>query len=416
MGLQRLGRGLAAGLTTLGAGMHRDEQEAEDKRRFDEQSARAERQLQLQEQQAKQQADMAKLNLDIKKVEYNNKMLSTSLIQNKYGEKTTIDALNRYAINGGRIYKKNEAESSKQGKMVWDVGTHVLDKDGNPLLNDDGTKKWELLPPGANQEVFANTEELVNFVTPIMNPDFALAMQMQGITAEQTRQQAQDAFRKNALENKEFLEDPRYRNTPEGQKMLAEIERTKLEAKKGEQDLKESAAKTRLMGAQAESEKVNRGLATETTISQSNLRERQGKLYEAQAKKEAQPDLRAGESIMDSMTGEQIVRSKGETQQDLEVFRKAGTKYSDVTSVKQAYWINEVKENPAVRNDFKAGITAVLNNQITETDFLSKISSKGLSREFASEMLAIAQADAEEWKKSKNTDNLFERTWNKIFN
>ena len=57
---RRLGRGLAAGLTTLGAGMHRDEQEEENKRRFEQQEARAERQLQLQEAAAKQTAEMNK--------------------------------------------------------------------------------------------------------------------------------------------------------------------------------------------------------------------------------------------------------------------------------------------------------------------------------------------------------------------
>ena len=382
-GMKNLGRGLAAGMTVFGQGIINKEVREEDKRRFDEQSARAERQLQIQEKAAADAAKMAELNLSMKRVQYNNKMLVNAVKQNDYDPTVTMNALNNYGPTGGRIFKKNEAESSKTGGIVWDVGTYRMTKEGNPELNDDGTFAWDPLPGDSGRVSFKDKAELAQWVTPQLAPDVMLATDLAGITGEQTRQQANERFKKQATEDAEFL--AKYADTPAGQKILAAQEKEKAELAKTKAETKLATSKAGLANAQAK-----------------------------QIPKEAKQAK--GEDQLKSLNGELVTRTKGQAQQDLEVFRKAGAKYSDVTSPQQAYWINEVKENPDVRKNFEMGVTKVINGDMTEAEFLKKVSSKGLSREFAAEFLAQAQADSEEWKKAQDKPGLFKRTWNTIFN
>ena len=248
-GLKNLGRGLAAGMSVFGQGIINKEAREEDKRRFDEQSARAERQLQIQEKAAADAAKMAELNLAMKRVQYNNKMLVNAVRQNDYDPTVTMNALNTYGPTGGRIFKKNEAESSKTGGIVWDVGTYRMTKEGNPELNEDGTFAWDQLPGDSGRVSFKDKAEMAAWVTPQLAPDVMLATDLAGITGEQTRQQANERFKKQATEDAEFL--AKYADTPAGQKIIAAQEKEKAELAKIKAETKLAKSKAGLADAQA---------------------------------------------------------------------------------------------------------------------------------------------------------------------
>ena len=250
-GLKKLGRGLGAGLQVFGQGMIDKEKREEEKRRYDEQSAREERRLEIAEQDAASREQMAKMNLAMKKVEYNNKMLVETIMKNDFDPEVTGQAFSQFGPAGGRNYSYNPIRSKEIGGISYDIRVPETDPEsGQPRIGEDGKILYKSLAPGSNRLEFSGTDangndargQMASYFSPLMNADFMLAHELQGITAEQTFQQSEELFRKKAKADREFLKT--HADTPQGRKMLAELER-------GEEQNKKTKAETSKLNAEA---------------------------------------------------------------------------------------------------------------------------------------------------------------------
>lgn len=388
-GLKNFGRGLGAGLQVLGQGIINKEVREEDKRRFDEQSAREEKRLKIAEDDAASRQKMAELDLAMKKVEYNNKMLVDQITKNNFDPVVTGRAFSQFGPSGGRIYEYDPVKSREIGPegVYYDIYVPETDANGNPLLTDQGTIKKKRLAPGSNTLEFQNQKELTQYFVPLMNGDYMLAHELSKIKAEETFNQSVELFDKKMKADNEFYE--KYKNTPMGEKFRAEQQRAGLENKKLKQEINRSEAET--AKTQAETEAI---------------------------KNPAPAGLKPKDvgGTMQSLTGKEVKRTKGEAQQDLETFRVASKKYNDVTSPQQAFWINEIKENPTIRKKFSDRVQQVIEGTTARAEFLAQAAKLGLSREFAAEFLDQAEADAEAWKEASDSEkpNLLIRTWDTI--
>jgi len=377
-GLKNLGRGLAAGMTVFGQGIINKEVREEDKRRFDEQSARAERQLQIQEKAAADAAKMAELNLAMKRVQYNNKMLVNAVKQNDYDPTVTMNALNNYGPTGGRIYKKNEGESSNTGETVWDIGTYRMNKEGNPELNDDGTFAWDLLPGDAGRISFKDKAELAQWVTPQLSPDVMLATDLAGITGEQTRQQANERFKQQATDDAEFLS--KYADTPAGQKILANQEKEKAELAKTKAETTLAKSKAGLADAQAKAE-PGKGTAAE----------KQGHYTGV-----------GGQKI--EQTSQQVEKAKA--------FASALNKTGEfgVVSPDDAARIMDIQNDPKAQSIIDKDMRALSAGSMTDVEFHEKYKSARLPKKFVQSLIDSVPESVD-----PETPNLAQKALNKIF-
>lgn len=388
--LTKLGRGLGAGLQSFGKDYTEAELAEEDKRRFDEKSAREERRLKMQEDEAARREKQAALELAMKRTEYNNKMLVEQVTKNNFDPAITGKAFSQFGPAGGRQYEYDPERSREIGPdaVAYNIFVNETDSEGNPLVDNTGAIKRKRLAPGTNTLDFQNREEMVGYFSPLMSADYMLASELKKKTAEDTFKVSQEYFEKQMQADNAFYE--KYKGTPAGEKFRAEQERAGLENKKIKQQTMEAAAETKQIDAVTE--QIGKpGLATDPKNIGATLR---------------------------SLTGKEVVRTKGEAQQDLETFRVASKKYGDLTSPQQAFWINEVKENPIVRNKFATRVQDVVAGKLDRETFLSEAAKTGLSREFAEEFLDEAMANAEAWEEAnpKKKRNLLIRTWDKIFN
>lgn len=381
--LRKLGRGLAAGAQVFGQGIIEKEKREKEEARLAEQSSREERRLKLQEQESAIKQQQAQMNLAMKKVEFNNKMLVDTVVKNKYDPEVTGRAFSQYGPTGGRQYHYDPIRSAElgEGAIAYRISVYETGEDGNPLIGDNGQIKEKPLAPGSNTLEFSGIDEegrdpkaqMVSYFTPLMAPEIMLAHEIQGITSEDTYQRSKDFFEREARDKKEFL--AKHADTPQGREMIAKLEKERATA-----DIEMEKAK-----------RLKAGLAEKPTA----------KIHESELK---------------SLTGTTVKRSKGEAQQDLTTLRIAAEKYDDVTSVQQAYWINEVKDNPQIRKQFMTGIDAVLDERLTEEQFVQKLTAKGLSKEFATEMLNSARDSQEEWQQQADDrkPGFFKRMWEKV--
>lgn len=371
---KKIGRALVAGLQTFTATKALSDKEeferkqlAKQEERLQRQEGRADRQLELQEKQFLQQQETAKLNLAMQKVEHNNKMLINNISGSNWDEAVVAKALTDYGPVSGRVFVHNRTASAdvakltnNPGAIVYDVGVYETNREGNPTLGEDGKFKFKRLAGDSGSRVFANKDELVKFVSPMLHPQYMFGNMLKNQTAEETYQKSL-----------EFAE--KFKDTPK-----ARGESAVLRTKEAEADIQQEKAR-----------RVKAGLSDEN------------------------PPASPPASEVTSLTGRVIKRTTSEAQQDLETLRIIGERYGDVDNVQQAFWLTEIKQNKAINESFMTGIQQLVEGKLTREQFNSQLDkvSPGISRQFVDEMVKQAELD----KGALKQPGWFGRQWNKIF-
>jgi hypothetical protein len=252
--INRLGRGLAAGLVAVGEVEERKKAEKKEEERFQAQSARAERQLRIQEAESAQRQERNKLDISMKRVQWKNQQMMQAAAGSNYDPRVMDKAFSQWGTNSGTTWTYNPQKSAAAGKdvIIYDIGTTTKNSDGTIKPGADGKAEVVALPGSFSEMRFDNQDDHVNFFLRAADPAWALAHDQAEITAAETRANAQ------RVHDERLKSDPAY----------ALMHGTKEEmAKLGIQEKKVDIRKKTAEAGLAE-KKLERGVAEQTTPAQ----------------------------------------------------------------------------------------------------------------------------------------------------
>jgi len=347
----RLGRALGAGLATFGRAETEREIREEEKRRFDEQSARKERQLKIQEQDAKQRKEMQELKIQQEKAIFNNKQLMQAYVAAKGDPQALGAAMSQYG-NTGRVYQYNPMKSKEQGKIVYDIGTRIRTADGG-LKQKDGKPEIEPLPLSAGEVAFDDQAALDKHIIKSADPEFLLAMERQKNKEEILR----DSAIKLMVEKLAVSDEHRAKveATPEGQRFI-EKHRQEIE------NMKARTAKTKAETQRIKSDK-GKGLASQAPVTQ--IKGIGGK----------------PEQLTDA--------DKQIAIQNQKAFEGQG--YQGIT-VQEAYRMSQLQSDEEAQRDIADGLVMVQTGELTPAEFRDLAEDYNVPVQFFDNMLAEAEA------------------------
>lgn len=195
--LKRLGRGLAAGLVSVGGSIEKmEEQKRQDKLR-QEQEAREEKRFQAQRRDAEIRNEQLRIQNQMNQTKLNHEAMVNAARISEFDPEVMADALTKN-IPDGRAYIFNPAESVG-GKIVMDVGTLATNPDGTLQQGSDGKPIFQPGPGRFNKKVWNNKADFVSDMSKRMNPQSMFAQQILEMDGKKARQQmeiAEEAARK----------------------------------------------------------------------------------------------------------------------------------------------------------------------------------------------------------------------------
>ena len=188
----KLGRaiaaGVAGGLTELGAGMRRKEEQERVDERLAKEDQFKERQLSIQEKDASLRADAAETQKFFDNVKMNHLKLTKQLAGSAGNLNVDAAAFTKY-FKDNRIYKNNPARAEEEGAFaVMDIS--FLDQD--PITGEVKVDPTTGLPteirasrPAGRERIFKTEGDYQAFRTLTSNPEIATAMALQKLTAKE---------------------------------------------------------------------------------------------------------------------------------------------------------------------------------------------------------------------------------------
>ena len=372
---KKLGRGLAAGLTTVGQIADKREADEKEERRFAEQSERAERQLAMQEAESAARLEKSKLEVSMKRAQFNNQKLAQAGTQSNFDPRVMAKAFSDYGTNQGTTWNYNEQASAKAGEgvIIYDVGTKTKNSDGTLKPGPDGKAEVKALPGSFSQMRFENQDDHVNFLLRSADPAWALANDQADMTGAKTRAQAQK------VHDERMKSDPAYALKYGTEEELAGLT---IEGKKAD------IAKTK-----AETKNLDKGVAgqkpTANQAPVSNFQSASGKIVS-----QTQADVNKAKALATTMN-------------KLQDFEKSPIDADDAARILQ---FKKEKKSQGVVKRYAKDVAA---GTMTEEEFLSAFEGTQLPEIFVQRMFNKIKVIAPE---EISKPGIFSRTWNKIFN
>lgn len=341
--MQRLGRGIAEASSILGKGLEREEDRAEEKRRYDEQM-RIRKERHEADLYAMDRRNRAlELSNNIKKLELNNKLLTQTFAQSNGDPKQVCDAITKYG--NGYVERYNEPESARQSNIngyptiVTDNGVYETNEKGDPVIGPDGKKIFKPLPGSATQTSRTRAEFNDHFAD-IVNPNVALAR-------IQSKQTYKDLYNRAEAQFKaQEASEARKAETAEGK-----LKRRKLEAQT------------------TEAEKLAKGISTKPPVAK-----------------------------VKNIKGQEVDRTHAEAEADIaamKIMAKDNPEWG-ITSPDQAYRINQLKNSPKLRAAIADDVQKALEDEAFAEKFVKKGSQRmGVPAEFLQDLLDRAEINRE---------------------
>lgn len=246
--LQKLGRGLAAGMQIFGQAMS-DKEKAEEKERIRlEQQKREDERFKAQRKDAAIRNEQLRIQNKMNMTKLNAQGLATAASMRNYHPADMAPALTQYSPDG-RVYKFNEGESTwnstnPEGTITMDIGTYQQNTDGTLTKGPDGQPVFESLPGDSSRATWANQADFTEAMTKRSNPAVLFGMQMLDLDGQKARQRAQIAADEKAkLEVKTGVKSKR---AQEEEKLKAETELLREKKEHPERFLTKSAAGERV--------------------------------------------------------------------------------------------------------------------------------------------------------------------------
>jgi hypothetical protein len=336
----KLGRaiaaGVAGGLSELGAGMKRKEEQERVDERLAKEDQFKERQLSIQEKDAALRADQAKTQKFFDNVKMNQIKLTKQLAGSAGNLNIEADAFTKH-FKDQRIYKNDPARAEAEGAFaVFQIS--FLDQD--PITGEVKVDPLTGLPteirssrPAGRERIFKTKGDYQAFRATVSNPEIAAATALQNLTAKQ------------ALENQEKMLD-----------MLEGTDKGKREAAATKASTDLDVAKAERLRAEVESGVFSK-------------------------------DKKAVGSVM-GLDGKDVKLSTPEVNQLINDTKSMKDKYPGINSG-EAYRLSEAMESPARVHGLQALAQLVVDEKEDKQKAIAQLqSSYRLTKQTATDLLA----------------------------
>jgi len=354
MDWRKLGQGLGAGLTTFGAayGQAQQQEQAEKQQALEnKQSAdKFAETKKMNDSLLEQRAQQAKLNqfkLNMSKAAESHKMMVDVAAGSGYAPKPTTDAINKYHP-GGIKWIVDDAQSTPDNYVI-NKGYWLKDKDGNVKLDPKtGEKIFEKLP-GLASRWEGSPKEFIGEVNKAMNPVHIQSMQMK----DDALKLQLDYFKKTA------------------------------EAERGE---KEKAYGTE-SGAR---KKTSEELANEQTRLENEKLRKQNK---GETGKPPAATFKDSQNKEHKLSSQEVEIAKADA-------RSLKEKFGAGITTEQAWRMGKIQDDSQALRVLDSQLRGILDETVTEAEFLKLSKSMKVPREFLQSMIDDARENPELYQDS----------------